>query len=739
MVFRFHATGLGADEILIDSHTGGAAIVVTGGLFDVQLGSGAVSDGSGPGTYASLAGVFADYPQVWLSVQVGTEVLAPRTRIVAAGYALNAGSLEGRTAAQFLDTTSTAQTKSGELTVDTTAAGGGRSVLGPPGYGAEFAGYGGILAHGENFGGSFADSNDPGTASVGIGAYGIVSYGSYASGGAGGYFKDLTYSGQSYLGHGDTGIDSYGTYAGGIFRNGIPSSYTDEAYLAFNDVGVQGYGDIAGGVFSDRNQSGVARVGYGDSGIEASGSVIGGYFELPHGLFNPPAASAYVAYSEGANKYGLDAFGQTLGIRARSSSQAGLFEGTVWSGKAWLAYGDYGVRGFGAWTGGHFYDTDSSSWAYVGYDVYKIIGSGFVSFMQNHPTEKDKVIVYAAPEGDEVAVYTRGTARLVDGEAHVALGRTFAWVTNPDIGLTAHLTPRGEAVPLAVASVTPTELVVRGPAKGAITFDYIVYGLRIGFEEASIVQPKLQEAYIPSMAAQRATYTAHPELRQFNALERYKAAREEQTASALDLSHSQALRAAIQEYDPAIHGRVEDLQYEGPAGPLGSAADLGQQPAAARSAPGAEADPSAVSAPDRARHASGRGEAERGTRLQPGAPAVDIREPVEPGDVLANDARMPGILGRANSAADPGVIGIVGGDPGTTWTTRAPLALAGTIVTCKVDAGYGAIQPNDLLVASPTPGHAMRAADTAPGTIVGKALEPLDAGTGVIRVLVMSR
>jgi hypothetical protein len=85
-------------------------------------------------------------------------------------------------------------------------------------------------------------------------------------------------------------------------------------------------------------------------------------------------------------------------------------------------------------------------------------------------------------------------------------------------------------------------------------------------------------------------------------------------------------------------------------------------------------------------------------------------------------------------------VGIVGGEAGAEWRVRAPLALAGTIVPCKVDASYGAIQPNDLLVASPTSGHAMRAGDSPQmGTVIGKALEPLAAGTGTIRVLTMSR
>ena len=51
----------------------------------------------------------------------------------------------------------------------------------------------------------------------------------------------------------------------------------------------------------------------------------------------------------------------------------------------------------------------------------------------------------------------------------------------------------------------------------------------------------------------------------------------------------------------------------------------------------------------------------------------------------------------------------------------------------------GSIQAGDLLTTSATFGHAMRALDPLPGTIVGKALEPLDSGTGRIKVLVMLR
>lgn len=85
------------------------------------------------------------------------------------------------------------------------------------------------------------------------------------------------------------------------------------------------------------------------------------------------------------------------------------------------------------------------------------------------------------------------------------------------------------------------------------------------------------------------------------------------------------------------------------------------------------------------------------------------------------------------------MVGIVEGDPlEVDGEPRAPLALFGLAVV-KVDAGYGAILAGDLLTTSPTPGHAMVAITPVPGTVIGKALDSLESGTGAIKVLVMPR
>lgn len=134
------------------------------------------------------------------------------------------------------------------------------------------------------------------------------------------------------------------------------------------------------------------------------------------------------------------------------------------------------------------------------------------------------------------------------------------------------------------------------------------------------------------------------------------------------------------------------------------------------------------------------------------ASLVEVSEAVEPGDVLVIDRNDPGMMRRGSESHDTGVIGVVVADAGVAlgvdssesdgsaddFPHRAAVALAG-VIGCKVDADYGAIWPGDLLVTSPTPGHAMRTDAPLPGTMLGKALEPLAEGTGTIRVLVMLR
>ena len=124
--------------------------------------------------------------------------------------------------------------------------------------------------------------------------------------------------------------------------------------------------------------------------------------------------------------------------------------------------------------------------------------------------------------------------------------------------------------------------------------------------------------------------------------------------------------------------------------------------------------------------------------IAPAVTLVPVSEVVEAGSVLILEGTQDR-ASRGSRGADRTVIGIVGGAPGTRYDRLAPLAPPGAIVTCLADAQFGPIAPGDLLAASPTVGHAMRSPDAAPGTIVAKALDALQSGTGAIRVLVLFR
>jgi hypothetical protein len=120
MTFRFWDAETGGNEILVDAHlaAGTGDVPVSGGLFNVQMGSGAVSDGSGPGTYGSLDLVFGDHDEVWLAIEIEGEHLTPRIPLSSVAYALNADRLDGMDASDYLDTSATPQTKAGNLTVN---------------------------------------------------------------------------------------------------------------------------------------------------------------------------------------------------------------------------------------------------------------------------------------------------------------------------------------------------------------------------------------------------------------------------------------------------------------------------------------------------------------------------------------------------------------------------------------------------------------------------------------------
>jgi hypothetical protein len=124
--------------------------------------------------------------------------------------------------------------------------------------------------------------------------------------------------------------------------------------------------------------------------------------------------------------------------------------------------------------------------------------------------------------------------------------------------------------------------------------------------------------------------------------------------------------------------------------------------------------------------------------------AEDRAGAYEPGDVLVVSVKADRSAALSSEPYSTLVLGVYSEKPGFVGSSHPmedrrgdeiPIAVVG-IVPCKVSAENGAIHRGDLLVTSSTLGHAMRAEEPLPGTILGKALEPLETGTGVIEVLV---
>jgi hypothetical protein len=135
-----------------------------------------------------------------------------------------------------------------------------------------------------------------------------------------------------------------------------------------------------------------------------------------------------------------------------------------------------------------------------------------------------------------------------------------------------------------------------------------------------------------------------------------------------------------------------------------------------------------------------------GAKYQDVAEWVETASPLEAGTVVIVDPTEPNRVQATRRPYDTRVAGAISRQPGLVLgersDTRVMVAQSGR-VRVKADASYGAIRIGDLLVTSPTEGYAMRSRPIRvasrsmhrPGTLLGKALEPLPQGKGEILVL----
>ena len=135
-----------------------------------------------------------------------------------------------------------------------------------------------------------------------------------------------------------------------------------------------------------------------------------------------------------------------------------------------------------------------------------------------------------------------------------------------------------------------------------------------------------------------------------------------------------------------------------------------------------------------------------GAKYQDVAEWVPAAGEMEPGVVVVLDSEKTNEVMPSQHAYDSAVAGVVSANPGVILgepgVSKAKIATTGR-VRVHADGTRAPIRVGDLLVTSDKPGMAMRSepVDVAgvklhrPGTLIGKALEPLPSGQGDILVL----
>ncbi len=253
-------------------------------------------------------------------------------------------------------------------------------------------------------------------------------------------------SGAGVSGQSDSGFGTRGDSNSGV--GVIGTSQTGDGIHGFGSIGVRGQSDSGIGI------DGASNSGIGVRGDSNSSSGVYGNSNSGNGVTGFSNSGSGVAGNSSSGR----------GVSASSSSGDGIFA-TSSSGLAGHFVGDVAVTG-----------------------NFSVI-SGTKNFVQTHPTDPGREIVYVALEGGEAGTYVRGTGHLVNGKAVLELPEHFRLVTDTQ-GLTIHLTARGAWLQLYVVELDTAQIVVREAQGQSGAFDYLIHGVRRGYEQHEVIRTK---------------------------------------------------------------------------------------------------------------------------------------------------------------------------------------------------------------------------------------------------------
>lgn len=142
------------------------------------------------------------------------------------------------------------------------------------------------------------------------------------------------------------------------------------------------------------------------------------------------------------------------------------------------------------------------------YGVYSFNDLGVVgtkSFVEPHPTDPARQIVFVAMEGPEAGTYFRGRGRFIGKSAVIAVPEEFRLVTEEE-GLTVQITPIGRIAGFAVVSMGLDRIVAESTQD--VEFSYLVQGVRKNYKGHEPIQKNT--LFVPmGFDARMESYPAH--------------------------------------------------------------------------------------------------------------------------------------------------------------------------------------------------------------------------------------
>ena len=117
--------------------------------------------------------------------------------------------------------------------------------------------------------------------------------------------------------------------------------------------------------------------------------------------------------------------------------------------------------------------------------------TGYKNFLIPNPENPEQDITYCCLEGPEAAMFTRGTAHLASGRAHIDLPTTFSSIASKE-GLTVILTPlSADSRGLACTnrSIKGFDVAELMQGEGNYDFDWEIKAVRRGCRDYQVLHP----------------------------------------------------------------------------------------------------------------------------------------------------------------------------------------------------------------------------------------------------------